>query len=236
LTSRKTDSLPQTAPAVSLLHTVSFGRNSGFTSCTLFCGDRIQKQEEVIQLLAGHRLNSPYKTENRFLSSFLLEVPVKMPHEIKRPQFRLLDGVTSNEVSSFLEQCRTNNYSDGTCLFRERTEARTFYLILIGAIELRFEMPGDRQVEGTTITKEGPGGGVGWSVFVPPYTYSLSGYCRGQTHVLEISKESFDQFLEKNSHLAHILMRNIAWLIGERLFRMQDTLARYLGTKNMSDW
>ena len=152
------------------------------------------------------------------------------------PEFRVLEGLTPDEVSAFLDLCRGNSYPDGYCLFKEKTEATTFYLITKGTIELRFEIPGNRQVEGTTITKEGAGAAVGWSVFVTPYTYSLSGYCRGETDVLEIDRDSFHKLFHTNDHMAHIFMRNIATLMGQRLFRMEDSIARYLGTEIMSDW
>ena len=106
-----------------------------------------------------------------------------MVSELRDMEFKILDGVSREEVAPFFSLCRKNTYPDGTCLFKEKEEARTFYLVLGGEIELRFEMPGRQQADGTLITTQGSGEAVGWSVLIPPFRYSLSGYCRGETTV-----------------------------------------------------
>ena len=151
-------------------------------------------------------------------------------------EFKILEGLSPEEVSVFLRLCKENRYGDGTCLFTEKAEARTFYLILDGSIELRFEMPGKQHADGTLITTQGTGEAVGWSVLIPPFTYSLSGYCRGDTTVLEIDKADFSALFDSNYRLAYITMRNVGGLIAARLFRMEDALAKCLGEEIMSEW
>jgi hypothetical protein len=107
---------------------------------------------------------------------------------------------------------------------------------LEGSIELRFEMPGKQHADGTLITTQGSGEAVGWSALIPPFTYSLSGYCRGETTVLEIEKAGFSALFDSNYRLAYIITRNIGTLIAARLLRMEDALARCLGEEIMSEW
>ena len=159
-----------------------------------------------------------------------------MVYEMRDMEFKILDGLSREEVSAFLSLCRKNKYPHGTCLFTERTEAGTFYLVLDGSIELRFEMPGKRHADGTLITTQGSGEAVGWSVLIPPFSYSLSGYCRGETAVLEIDKADFSTLFDGNYHLAYIITRNVGTLVGERLLRMEDALAKCLGEEIMSEW
>ncbi len=147
----------------------------------------------------------------------------------------MLKGLTPEEVSAFLGRCRKSNYPDGTPLFKEQTEATTLYLLVDGGVDLRFEMP-FRECPSTTITSCHPGEGVGWSVVVPPNQYRLSGYCRGRTELLEIDRETLQALFENNYHLAYILMRNIAELAGERLFQVQDKLAKVLGEEAIHGW
>jgi CRP-like cAMP-binding protein len=159
-----------------------------------------------------------------------------MVSEMRDMEFKILGGLSREEASPFFSLCRKNKYPDGTCLFKERTEARTFYLVLDGSIELRFEMPGKRNADGTLITTQGSGEAVGWSVLIPPFKYSLSGYCRRETTVLEIDKADFSALFPSNYRLAYIIMRNVGALIGERLARMEDALAKCLGEEIMSEW
>lgn len=148
---------------------------------------------------------------------------------------KLLNGLAPDEVTAFLRQCQKKKYPDGTCLFLEKSEAKTLYLLLEGNIELCFELPGDRS-EVTTITTEEPGETIGWSAIVPPHIYRLSGYCRGETTVYEIDSGSLTILFEANYHLGCIFMRNIAELVGERFYQIQDKLAKVLGEELMSGW
>lgn len=147
----------------------------------------------------------------------------------------LFNGLAPDEATAFLRQCKEATYKDGTNLFMEQSEATRLYLILSGSIELCYEMP-KRQNADTTIATLKPGEAVGWSVIVPPYQYRLSGYCRGETVLLEIDRETLEKLFETNYHLAYIFMRNIAMLTGKRLNQVQDKLARVLADEAATGW
>ena len=147
----------------------------------------------------------------------------------------LFKGLAPDETTAFLRQCCEATYKDGTNLFMEQSNATKLYLILSGAVELRYEMP-QRENADTTIASLEPGDAVGWSVIVPPYQYRLSGYCRGETALLEIDRDSLERLFETNYHLAYLFMRNIAMLTGERLNQVQSKLARVLADEANTGW
>jgi len=147
----------------------------------------------------------------------------------------LFNGLAPDEVTAFLRHCREETYKDGTNLFMEQTAATKLYLILDGGIELCFEMP-QRENADTSIASLKPGSAVGWSAIVPPYTYRLSGYCRGRTTLLEVDRDSLERLFETNYHLAYIFMRNIAMLTGVRLNQVQDKLAKVLASEATTGW
>ncbi len=147
----------------------------------------------------------------------------------------LFMGLAPDEANAFLRQCQEETYKDGTNLFMEESVACKLYLILNGEIELCYEMP-QRENADTSIASLKAGDAVGWSVIVPPYQYRLSGYCRGETTVLEIDRAKLERLFETNYHLAYIFMRNIAMLTGERLNQVQDKLAKVLGDEATTGW
>lgn len=156
--------------------------------------------------------------------------------ESREMKFKVLEGLTAGEASHFLELCQEKKYADGACLFTEKNKATTFYLILKGCIELRFEMPGKRQAHGTIITKLRPGEAVGWSTVVPPFVYSLSGSCRGETAVLEVDQAVLTNLFQGDYRIGFIIMRNIASMVGERLYRIEDALAKCVGEEILCEW
>lgn len=147
----------------------------------------------------------------------------------------LFKGLAPDEATAFLRHCTEATYKDGTNLFMEQTVATKLYLIMDGGVELCYEMP-QRENADTTIASLNPGDAVGWSVIVPPYQYRLSGYCRGETTLLEIDRGTLERLFETNYHLAYIFMRNIGMLTGERLNQIQDKLAKVLASEATTGW
>lgn len=147
----------------------------------------------------------------------------------------LFKGLAPDETEAFLRRCQEKTYPDGTNLFMEQTEATKLYLILNGGIDLHFEMP-QRESTYTKIASRKPGAAVGWSAIVPPYKYRLSGYCKDETTLLEIERGTLHAIFETNYHLAYIFMRNIAVLTGERLYQVQDKLAKALVDEAVNGW
>ena len=96
----------------------------------------------------------------------------------------LLKGFAPDEAKAFLRKCTEATYKDGTNLFMEQSSATKLYMIVSGGVDLRFEMP-QRENADTSIVTLKPGEAVGWSGIVPPYVYRLSGYCRGETVLIE---------------------------------------------------
>jgi CRP-like cAMP-binding protein len=147
----------------------------------------------------------------------------------------LFMGLAPDEAEAFLRRCQEKSYRDGANLFMEQTEATRLYLILKGRIVLSFEMP-QREGADTTVATLDPGDAVGWSAVVPPHQYRLSGYCKGDTTLLEIDRNTLQALFETNYHLAYIFMRNIAVLTGKRLNQVQDKLARALVNEAVNGW
>ncbi|MDT8443042.1 MAG: cyclic nucleotide-binding domain-containing protein [Desulfuromonadales bacterium] len=147
----------------------------------------------------------------------------------------LFMGFAPDEIEAFLRRCQQKTYPDGTNLFMEQTEANKLYLILKGSIVLKFEMP-QRENADTIIATRKAGDAVGWSAIVPPHQYRLSGYCKGETTLLEIDRDTLQVIFETNYHLAYIFMRNIAVLTGERLHQVQDKLAKVLADEAVNVW
>ncbi len=147
----------------------------------------------------------------------------------------LLKGLAPDEVSAFSRLGRPATYTDEAKLFREDTDARVLYILESGRINLCFEMPGGRGCE-NIVHIEQPGATVGFSTIVPPHRYHSSAYCVGETKVIEVHKEPLDALMETNYHLAYILARNVAELVGVRLYQVQGKLSKILGDELIDGW
>ena len=97
--------------------------------------------------------------------------------------------------------------------------------------------PGLASSEENTISSISAGGAIGWSCFVSPYQYRLSGYCAsGQCELIRIGKEHIFRLFELDTGLGYVVMSNMAAVVGRRFNRLQDEIARLRGQHAMSGW
>jgi signal transduction histidine kinase len=74
----------------------------------------------------------------------------------------------------------------------------------------------------------GPGGAVGWSALVAPYTFTLSGICLEPCKFIALDAQLLRDFMRQNPQAAYKIMTGIAELIGTRLRDMTNMLTYFL--------
>ena len=96
-------------------------------------------------------------------------------------------------------------------LFGEGEPTGHRWIVLEGQVDLRCELPGSVPSEENTISSVSAGGAIGWSCFVSPYQYRLSGYCAsGQCELIRIGKERIIRLFELDTGLGYVVMSNMA--------------------------
>jgi CRP-like cAMP-binding protein/1-acyl-sn-glycerol-3-phosphate acyltransferase len=121
-------------------------------------------------------------------------------------------------------------------IVRENEPAETLYMIVAGKVQLSFETPGSFPLEGAsngtkalirTLTE--PGRIIGWSALVEPYHYRATVTAVEDTHLLVFERQWLERRAEENPQFGVELMRQILWVLGNRLreARIRLVASRY---------
>ncbi len=149
----------------------------------------------------------------------------------------VLNGLSVSEMVKLRACCQPGQAREGERLCLEGGEAREFFLLTQGLVELRYELPRGESSSDQALSTVAPGGSWGWSALVPPHHYTLSGFCTSPAcRFLRLNREELWELFESNHRMGYIFMRNLAGLIGQRFHAAQNELARLQGFDQVHRW
>jgi hypothetical protein len=77
----------------------------------------------------------------------------------------------------------------------------------------------------------------GWTCFVPPYKYQLSGYCASRScRLIRLKREDLLTLFEKDAAIGFFVTKYLIGVVGGHFGQLQDEIARKRGIEIMSRW
>ena len=136
-------------------------------------------------------------------------------------------NLTDAQLNEFLPYCEEVFFKKGDRLFAEGEPSHHVWVLTEGKVDLRFESDEKAKAfEPEEIHFISEVNLFGWSCFVPPYQYYLTGYCDSETcRILKIKKEDLVSLFEKNVSIGHILMSYVLKVVGTHFQQLRDELA-----------
>ncbi|MBN2031918.1 MAG: cyclic nucleotide-binding domain-containing protein [Deltaproteobacteria bacterium] len=136
----------------------------------------------------------------------------------------IFEGLVEEQLAFLWEGIRELGYRRGDRFFKEGDEARHLWIVKEGEVDLGFELPGRSASEVYALSTVSAGKAFGWSSFVPPYEYRLSGYCSSATcAVFRLEREFLLGCFEKDPAIGYKVMANLACVVGERFNWLQGS-------------
>lgn len=134
------------------------------------------------------------------------------PHRVE-----LLAGLSPDDARQILDLGTPMQLAGGSVLFHLGQAADRVYIIWRGRIALMVPLR-LRQQDTTVLLEERlPGQTVGWSALIPPYRFTLDATAPFETEVLAIDRLELIAHLNAHPSVAHVLTRNVAEIMGQRL-------------------
>lgn len=126
--------------------------------------------------------------------------------------------------------CNELTYQDGQIVLAEEAPAETMLVVERGklALEKRVQIGRHSTSRNATIGYIGPGQIAGFSVLVPPYTYSTSVVSVEPTRAIAINGKALREYLEEHPAAGHKVMNVIASIISQRYRNATSTLTYFL--------
>ncbi len=150
--------------------------------------------------------------------------------------------LTDAQLEALQKFCVKEDFKRGDRLFKEGEPADHLWIVTDGKVDLRFELPGNRQTsdENTISSLEGEDDKkrtLGWSCFVPPYRMMLSAYCNTRScSVIKIAKKDMLDLYEKDTSMGYQIMSYLIKVLGYRFQQFQDELVKHKGHDIMHSW
>ena len=143
-----------------------------------------------------------------------------------------------DEQLSAVQGCgQTADFKRGDHLFNAGEEARHFWVVVEGQVDLTWEAPAAAAPAGESISQLGPGMPFGWSSLVPPGKYRLSAVGASRTgRVLKMDAARLRGIFDTDAVAGYRVMLKVLEVISTRFYQFQDEVARSRGQDIINRW
>lgn len=130
--------------------------------------------------------------------------------------FPVFGGLTPKQREMLAERCEVVTAKEGETLFTVGEPAEHLIFVRSGRVELRFQVEYAGATDELPLDSVGPGGACGWSAVIPPHRYTLTGRVVEDAELLRVRQSDLLESCEADPRLGYVVMKNIAYLVGER--------------------
>lgn len=152
-------------------------------------------------------------------------------------QSDIFKGLENDQLEKIQKYCDVKEFRQGDKIFSEGEDANYLCIVLEGQVDLRFDLPGHPTSEKNTISSVPKGKTFIWSSLVPPHKIRLSSYCNSRNcKVITVEAAGLKLLCTKDSKLGYVLMYNLAGIVGNRFYKLQDEIVNRRGYESMFKW
>jgi CRP-like cAMP-binding protein len=150
---------------------------------------------------------------------------------------QIFQGLNHEQLAEIVKYCDEAEFRPGAKLFEQGEDAVYLWIVKEGQVDLRFEIAGSTSSEKNTISSISETGAFGWSSFVSPNKYRLSGYCAGKScKLIKVEREGLKQLFETDPDIGYTVISNVATVVGTRFHEFQEEAARRRGQDLLGGW
>ena len=146
------------------------------------------------------------------------------------------EGLDSGHVDALADTARIRRFETGERLIEEGAAADACFILQSGRVRLVFEPPeeglragGQTQSDVTVRDYDDPGRFLGWSALIPPHRYRGTVSALEPTEVIELKRETVEEYLRRHPAFGNAVMKRVIWVVGSRLreTRIRLVVKRY---------
>jgi len=135
----------------------------------------------------------------------------------------VFQALNDDNLAAIEAFCTQNNFRLGEQLFKDGDTATHLWVVAEGLIDLRFDLPGRKTSEESTLSSVSENKIIGWSSLVPPFKYKLSAYCASKKcSAVMIEREQLLKFLSENPETGYQVLAAMLQVVGRRFQRLQE--------------
>ncbi len=123
-------------------------------------------------------------------------------------------GLKTEYLDLIAHYTNADSFKAGEYIFREGDEAKKFYIIARGKVNIEVSVPGSHPFSIQTLNE---GDILGWSWFIAPNQWRFSAHTAEKTGLIVIDGKALKEACEKNHDLGYEIYRRLADVFVQRL-------------------
>jgi len=152
-------------------------------------------------------------------------------------QVETFSSLDDAQLAQIQNLCQVVDFSRGDKIFGAGEEARFFWAVMQGRVDLHWEMPGRSALPESVITSLEKNKTFGWPSLIPPHQYGLFAWCASrQCRLLKIEGRALMELFEKDAAIGCQVMLKLLAVVGGRFLNLQDEIARRRGSDIINRW
>jgi CRP-like cAMP-binding protein len=152
-------------------------------------------------------------------------------------QVDVFKKLNDDQLSAIQKCAEAVDFKKGDRIFEQGDIAAHVWIVLEGDVELRTEIPGQKGESGSSPTFMSEAQAFGWTCFVQPYRYRLSGYCASRSgKVIKLERDDLLAIFARDAVVGYKVMDYLLRAVGKQFEQLQDEMAKVRGIEMMSQW
>ncbi len=152
-------------------------------------------------------------------------------------QVDVFRSLNDDQLSAIQQCAEAVDFKKGDRIFARGDMASSVWIALEGDIQLRTEPSGQEGGIKSSPSFLSEAQAFGWTCFVPPYKYRLSGYCASRwCKVIRLNREDLLAIFEQDAIVGFKVMDYLLGAVGKQFEELQDEIAKDRGIEMMSQW
>jgi signal-transduction protein with cAMP-binding, CBS, and nucleotidyltransferase domain len=153
-------------------------------------------------------------------------------------QTDVFNGLTDKQMSVIRQCADMIDFKKDDRIFAQGDNASHVWIMREGEVRLQTESGENKGVDGKPLMSfMSQAHAFGWTCFVPPYKYRLSGYCDSRwCSLLRFSRVDLRRIFEEDFVIGFQVMSYLMEAVGSQFMQYQDAMARNRGIEMMNQW
>ncbi|MGM0452018.1 MAG: cyclic nucleotide-binding domain-containing protein [Thermodesulfobacteriota bacterium] len=145
--------------------------------------------------------------------------------------------LTDEQLTAIANTAELAEFKKDEQIFAQGADAENLWIVADGDVELRAEQSGPEAGGLGKMAFLSSAQAFGWTCFVPPYQYQLSGYCASrQCRMIRLARNELDRLFEDHPEIGFAVMQYTLCAVGTQFQELEDELAKKRGHEIMSNW
>jgi len=153
-------------------------------------------------------------------------------------QTDVFKGLTDNHLSAIRHCADVIDFKKDDRIFVQGDNASHVWIVREGEVRLQTESGENKGADGKPLVSfMSQAHAFGWTCFVPPYKYRLSGYCDSRwCRLIRLNRVDLRRIFEDDFVLGFQVMSYLMTVVGSQFMQYQDAMARNRGIEMMNQW